>query len=123
MELKGNGTVLLAVSERGSTVPGIDFSRIRAEITMEQVLDLLGFQPSRRSGVQWYGSCPLHESRSGHRRSFSVNVAVGRYFCHGCRSHGNQLELWAAATKLPLHQAALDLCHRLGRDIPWIRRW
>lgn len=104
-------------------MPGVDFSRIRAEIPMEQVLDLLGFQPSNRSGVQWYGSCPLHESRSEHRRSFSVNVALGRYFCHGCRSRGNQLELWAAATKLPLHQAALDLCHRLGRDIPWIRRW
>ena len=104
-------------------MPGVDFHRIRAEITMEQVLDLLGFEPSSRSGVQWYGRCPLHESRPGRHRSFSVNVALGRYFCHGCRSHGNQLELWAAATKLPLHQAALDLCHRLGHEIPWIRRW
>ena len=105
-------------------MPGVDFNRVRTEITMEQVLSLLGFQPSNRSGVQWYGSCPLHESTSRRRRrSFSVNVAIGRYFCHGCRSHGNQLELWAAATKLPLHRAAIDLCHRLGRDIPWIRRW
>jgi DNA primase len=92
---------------------------------MEQVLSLLGFQPSRKSGVQWYGSCPLHELPAGHRsrRSFSVNVAIGRYSCHRCHSHGNQLELWAAATKLPLHRAAIDLCHRLGRDIPWVRRW
>ena len=104
-------------------MPGVDFETVRREITMEQVLDLLGFQPSTRSGVQWYGSCPLHASPSGHRRSFSVNVALGCYYCHGCRSHGNQLELWAAATKLPLHQAAIDLCHRLGRDVPWIRRW
>jgi DNA primase len=103
-------------------VPGIDFDRVRTEITMEQVLSLLGFQPSQRSGVQWYGVCPLHESTSGRRRSFSVNVAIGRYYCHGCHSHGNQLELWAAATKLPLYQAALDLCHRLGRHIPWIKR-
>jgi DNA primase len=109
--------------EGETIVPGVDFECVRREITMEQVLDLLGFAPVQRSGVQWYGRCPLHESRSGHRRSFSVNVALGRYFCHGCRSHGNQLELWAAATKLPLHQAALDLCHRLGHDIPWIRRW
>ena len=104
-------------------MPGVDFDRVRTEITMEQVLNLLGFQPSNRSGVQWYGSCPLHESRSGRYRSFSVNVAIGRYYCHCCRSHGNQLELWAAATKLPLHQAAIDLCRRLGREIPWIRRW
>jgi hypothetical protein len=33
------------------------------------------------------------------------NIAI-KYRCH---SHGNQLELWAAATKLPLHQAAMDL--------------
>jgi hypothetical protein len=101
----------------GAIVPGVDFNRVRAEITMEQVLSLLGFQPSRQSG--------LHEPSSGHhrRRSFSVNVAIGRYFCHRCQSHGNQLELWAAATKLPLHQAAVDLCRRLGRDVPWIRRW
>jgi DNA primase len=105
-------------------VPGVDFNRVRTEITMEQVLSLLGFRPSNRSGAQWYGSCPLHQPTSRRRRrSFSVNVEIGRYFCHGCHSRGNQLELWAAATKLPLHRAAIDLCHRLGREIPWIERW
>jgi hypothetical protein len=65
----------------------------------------------------------LHASLSGHRRSFSVNVALDCFYRHGWRSHGNQLELWVAATKLPLLQAAIDLCRRLGRDVPWIRRW
>ena len=41
-------------------MPGVDFDRVRREITMEQVLDLLGFAPTSRSGVQWYGRCPLH---------------------------------------------------------------
>jgi DNA primase len=104
-------------------VPGVDFDRVRAAITMEQVLNLLGFQPSNGSGVQWYGRCPLHEPRSRRDRSFSVNLALGRYYCHRCHNHGNQLELWAAATRLPLHQAAVDLCRRLGRDVPWIGRW
>ena len=104
-------------------MPGVDFDRVRTEITMEQVLDLLGFQPSSRSGAQWYGSCPLHERRPGRHRSFSVNVAIGRYYCHCCHSHGNQLELWAAARKLPLHHATIDLCYRLGCDVPWIERW
>jgi DNA primase len=110
--------------ERGRTVPGVDFGRVRGLVTMEQVLSLLGFEPSSRSGVQWYGRCPLHDAGVGRRhRSFSVNVAIGRYTCHRCHSHGNQLELWAAASKLPLHQAAVDLCHRLGCEVPWIRRW
>ncbi len=55
-------------------MPGVDLNRVRAEITMEPVLGLLGFQPSRQSGVQWYGSCPLHERRgavvvAGRRRT------------------------------------------------------
>jgi DNA primase len=105
-------------------MPGVDFDRIRAVVTMEQVLNLLGFEPSSRSGSQWYGSCPLHDARaSGRRRCFSVNVAMGRYYCHRCGSQGNQLELWAAATKQPLYRAAVDLCHRLGWAVPWIRRW
>jgi DNA primase len=110
-------------TERGSPVPGVDFNVLRVEITMEQVLTLLGFQPSARYGAQCYGVCPLHESASRRSRCFSVNLATGRYYCHGCHSHGNQLDLWAAATKLPLHHAAIDLCQRLGRDVPWIRRW
>ena len=104
-------------------MPGVEFESVRREIAMEQVLHLLGFEPSGRCGVQWYGRCPLHQSGPGRHRCFSVNVALGRYFCHGCRSHGNQLELWAAATQQPLHQAAVDLCRRLGHAIPWIRRW
>jgi DNA primase len=104
-------------------VPGVDFNRLRTEITMEQVLDLLQFEPARRSGDQWYGRCPLHDSTCSRRLSFSVNVAKRRYRCHQCHSYGNQLELWAAATKLSLHQASIDLCQVLGREVPWIRRW
>lgn len=60
---------------------------------------------------------------SGRRRFFSVNVVIGRYYCHQCHSQGNQLELWAAATKLPLYEAAIELCRVLGRQVPWIHRW
>lgn len=90
---------------------------------MEQVLDLLHFEPSSRTGDQWYGCCPLHDSTSRSRRYFSVNVANGRYYCHQCHSQGNQLELWAAATKLSFHHAAINLCRLLGREIPWIHSW
>ena len=104
-------------------MPGIDFDRLRREITMEQVLGVLGFEPSRRSGEQWYGCCPLHDATSRRRRPFSVNVAIGRYYCHQCHSKGNQIELWAAFTKIPLYPASIVLCHKFGRDVPWIQRW
>ena len=104
-------------------MPGIDFNRLRTELTMAQVLDLLAFEPVARSGAQWYGRCPLHEAPARDKRYFSVNLELGRYYCHRCHSYGNTIELWAAATRLPLYKAAIDLCQRLGREIPWIERW
>jgi len=104
-------------------MPGVDFNVLRAEITMEQVLQQLGFQPSARSGDQLHGPCPVHGSTSRTSRSFSVNLSAGRYYCHKCQSHGNVLELWAAVHHLTIHQAALDLCRALGRNVPWIKRW
>jgi hypothetical protein len=104
-------------------MPGIDFDRVRAEITMQEVLQLLGFQPNRGRGDQWYGRCPLPGCLPSRRSCFSVNVNLGRYYCHRCHRHGHQLELWAAATGLPLHRAAIDLCVTLGRDVPWVHHW
>jgi hypothetical protein len=104
-------------------VPGIDFDRLRTEITMQQVLQLLNFEPARCRGDQWCGHCPLPGCPAGRRPCFSVNVALGRYWCHRCHRHGHQLELWAAATGLLLHPATISLCAALGRDVPWIRRW
>jgi DNA primase len=104
-------------------MPGIDFNRLRSETTMEQVLEQLGFQPSSRSGNHLHGPCPIHGSTLAMSRSFSVNLDNGRYYCHKCHSHGNQLELWAAVHQLSIYEAAADLCRVLGRDVPWIERW
>jgi hypothetical protein len=126
----GNGTVLLLFlsdqstdTARGAHMPGVDFERLRAEVTMRQVLQLLHFQSIRCHGEQWYGQCPLPGCQPSRQPSFSVNVAMGRYYCHRCRRHGHQLELWAAATGLPLYPAAIDLCAALRREVPWIQRW
>ena len=104
-------------------MPGIDFDVLRNEITIDQVLDLLGFQPSSVSGDQLRGPCPVHGSSSDQSRSFSVNLTKGRYYCFKCNSKGNQLELWAAVHRISVYQAAVDLCNVIGRDVPWIHRW
>ena len=74
-------------------MPGIDFDVLRKEIRIDQVLDLLGFEPSSVSGDQLRGPCPVHGSSSDLSRSFSVNLTKGRYYCFKCNSKGNQLEL------------------------------
>ena len=104
-------------------MPGIDFDRPRREIPMQDVLHLIGFQPSRTTGDQWYGDRPLHGSTAHRARHFSVNVASRRYCCHKCRSRGNELELWTAHIQKPLHPAMIDLCHALRREGPWIHHW
>jgi DNA primase len=104
-------------------MPGIDFDKLRVEITMEQVLGLIHFEPSSRSGYQWRGPCPVHQSTSAHSRSFSVNLRTGRYYCHKCLSKGNSLELWAAINHLPIYYAAIDLCRVLNHEVPWLKRW
>ena len=104
-------------------MPGVDFNVLRKEISMADVLNQLGFRATDRSGDQLHGPCPVHGSTSPGSRSFSVNLASGRYYCHKCHSHGNQLELWAAIQELSLYDAAVDLCRALAREVPWVRRW
>jgi hypothetical protein len=87
------------------------------QITMEEVLNLLIFEALHRAGDQWSGRWPLHESKPGRQRHFSVNVGIRRYHCHKCQSKSNQREFWQAFTKLQLHTAMIDLCGRLGREV------
>lgn len=104
-------------------MPGVDFVAVRSKIKLGQVLDLLGFVAHERSGSQVRGACPVHGSKSSRSRSFSANLAKNQYRCFKCGSAGSQLELWAAVHGLTVYAAALDLCNRLGIEVPWIRHW
>ena len=104
-------------------MPGIDFDAVRSSIPIAQVLELIGLTPLARTGDQVRGPCPLHESRSPRGTTFSVNLTTHRFQCFKCRAAGGQLELWAAFNGITVYQAAVDLCERLGVDVPWIRRW
>jgi DNA primase len=102
-------------------MPGINYTALRARITMEQVLEQLDFHPLRRTGSRVRGRCPFGCGDSPH--DFVANLALRRYRCFRCRRHGNQLDLWAATQPQPFHQAMLDLCRRLNIDPPLIHRW
>jgi DNA primase len=104
-------------------VPGIHFAEVRAQITMAEVLDLLGFVPSSISGAHVRGPCPLHRSGKGRSRSFSAHLERQVYRCFRCGSFGNQLDLYAAAKGLTIFAAAVKLCEQLHREIPWVYRW
>jgi len=102
-------------------MPGIDFVALCARITMEEVLELLGFRPVRRIGSRVRGRCPFDCGDSP--RDFVANLAVRRYRCFSCHRSGNQLELWAAVQREPFHEAVRNLCQRLSIDPPRIHHW
>jgi transposase len=97
---------------------GIDFQAVRAQVSIQQVFDLLDFVAATTSGDQVRGCCPIHGSTSPRSRSFSANLAKNVYRCFKCQSQGNQLDLWAAATNQTVYDAATDLCHKLHLEIP-----
>jgi DNA primase len=101
-------------------MPGIDYRQVRAAAPMRAVLELLGWQPRTRQGPQWRGPCPLHGSRTTTSRCFAVHVDRGVYHCFRCGAGGNTLDLFVAATRQSLYEAALDLCGRLGQAVPWL---
>jgi DNA primase len=104
-------------------MPGIRFAEVRAQITMAEVLHLLGFVPSSISGARVRGRCPVHRSSSRRSRSFSADLKRQVYHCFRCGASGNQLDLYAAAKGLAIFQAAVELCEQLHREIPWVYRW
>jgi DNA primase len=101
-------------------MPGINYHQLRQQITMREVLDLIGFQPTSRHGPQLRGACPIPGCSSASNHSFSVHLARQVYHCFACRSHGNTLDLWAAVRGLSIHQAAVDLCRVTNLDPPWL---
>jgi DNA primase len=100
----------------------IDYRELRQTVTIEQVLQLSAFEENESAGPQVRGPCPIHKSSSPISRSFSANLAKHTFQCFKCGQKGNQLDLWMAITKLPIHDAALDLCQRLGIEPPRLKR-
>lgn len=104
-------------------MPGIDFAQLREQIRIADVLRLLEFRAVESSGDELRGPCPIHGSSSSTSRSFSANVRKQTFICFKCGASGNQLDLWVATSKLPLYEAACNLCERLDIEVPRIEKW
>jgi DNA primase len=101
---------------------GIDFAWLRRQVSLAEVLELVGFRATTRRGAQVRGPCPVHGSSSPQSRSFAGHLQKNCWRCFGCGAGGNALDLYAAVTKRPLYEAALELCARLQVPVPWLAR-
>jgi hypothetical protein len=78
----------------------------RAELTLEQVVDLLEFQTSRNC-QQRYSCCCCHGSTSGRHRAFLANVAIGRNSRYERLRRGNPIQLRVTITQRLRDQTAI----------------
>jgi DNA primase len=95
-----------------------DYTLLRQQLTLAQVLDLLGFTAITRRGSQVRGPCPVHGSESPHSRSFAAHLDKHCWHCFRCGAGGNALDLYLAVTRLPVYDGALELCARLHLPVP-----
>jgi DNA primase len=97
-------------------MPWIDYREVRRRIPMSRVLELLNWEPDNCRGDQLRGPCPIH---GGDGRSLlAVHLGKQVYFCHKCRSGGDQLKLWQMIDEGSLYPATLALCRAAGIEVP-----
>ena len=101
----------------------MDFPYVRSQITMERVLNHLGYLDRLRGkGPQRRGPCPIHGSKRDRGRTFSAHLGKDVFQCFHppCGAAGNVLDLWAAVHGLTPYEAARHLAQtfdlRLTRD-------
>jgi DNA primase len=91
------------------------FEELRERVDLAELASrYTDLKPSERT---FRGCCP-HPEHDDEHPSFHV-YPEGRYFCYGCRLHGDVTDLWAAVKGLkPGMEAALDLAREYGVDLP-----
>lgn len=88
----------------------VDFKLVKAEVSMQAVLDHYNIGGLKRVGEELRGNCPIHRG-GGNKKHFSVNVAKNAFKCFfaDCRKHGNVLDFVAAMEQCSIRDAALLL--------------
>ena len=98
----------------------IDFTDLRSQVSMEQVLGHLGYLDRLRgSGAQRRGPCPIHGCKRTRGNSFSVHLGKGVFQCFHppCKASGNVLDLWCAIHHLTLYEGARHLAATFNLEL------
>lgn len=101
-------------------MPSLDFDAIKRDISLDDVLTLIGWSGKIEPNGSIRGPCPIHESRRPRSRIFVVTGE--EWFCHRCKKGGGKLDLYALITGKPIFEATIELCNRLGRPAYQLRR-
>lgn len=88
----------------------VDFKLVKAEVSMQSVLDHYGVTGLTRSGHELRGQCPIHRGQ-GNKKEFTVNTTKNAFKCFfaNCGVRGNVLDFVAAMEHCSIRDAALKL--------------
>jgi DNA primase len=93
------------------------FEMLRERIVLSELAG--HYTELKPCGQALVGCCP-HPEHDDEHPSFHA-YPEGRFFCYGCRWHGDVTDLWAAVKGLkPGMEAALDLAREYGVDLPTV---
>ena len=92
--------------------PFVDFRAIRAQVTMEQVLDHYGVLDTfKRNGNRLSGPCPIHGGSNP--TQFRVDTDKNLWNCFSeCKNGGNVLDFIARKEDVSIHAAAIKAVQR-----------
>ena len=65
----------------------------------------------KRVGQRWMGLCPFHQEKTP---SFSINPALGLFYCFGCQKHGDAITFVREVEHLDFVEAVERLAQRAG---------
>ncbi len=97
----------------------IDFLELKAQVSIEQVLQLLGVT-LKRHNHQLRGACPIHKGTD--QRGFVVTPAKGLYYCFGGCGGGDIIKLvqkCASATRRKPHAGSPTVQVPFHRTLPF----
>ena len=91
--------------------PYLDFTFVRSQISIQQMLEHLGLLDTLRpSNRELRGPCPIHSKETDRRRRhFAVNPEKNVFQCFSCNAKGNHLDFWAKLHDLTTYEATLNL--------------
>ncbi len=90
------------------------FEVVRDQINLSDVARC--FTELKSSGTRLLGCCPL-PNHNDSNPSFNV-YPDGKWYCFGCREYGDVVDLWAAIKGLQSMEAAFNLAHKYGVELP-----
>jgi len=88
--------------------PHARHSELLRQVSLQQVMELLGYDLGGRQLDVFSGRCPLTCDRDV-RRVCRFDLAANRWRCRRCRASGDQLDLYAIRRATTLTRAAAEL--------------